>query len=108
MDITVSRAPRIVNAVDKLNHPEDTNATFTCSIGSGDLNGLVYEWRKDDQVITAKTNPGKLRIAVLPENYQSILRVIDLKPSDAGVYSCLAKNQYGQDRISTRLAVKGV
>ena len=90
-----------------MNHPEGTNATFTCSIGSGELNGLSYEWLKNDKRISSKDNPSKLRISVLPENFQSILRVIDLKPADSGVYSCVARNSYGQDKISTKLNVKG-
>lgn len=96
-----------MDPVEKLNHQEGTNATFTCSIGSGDLTGLSYEWRKDDVIVNQSANPKKLRITVLPENYQSILRVVDLKPGDSGQYSCLAKNKYGQDKVSTRLSVKG-
>lgn len=107
VNITVSKAPKIVDPVERLNHPEETNATFTCSIGSGDLNGLVYEWKKDDITVNQATNPRKLKITTLPENYQSILRVIDLEPSDAGTYTCIARNKYGQDRVSTRLFVKG-
>lgn len=113
MNITVSQAPKIIdNLVDKLNHPEGTNASFTCSIGSGDLSGLSYEWRKDDALLSSgdsssgKTNQ-RVRIITAPDNYQSSLRVMDLRPIDAGVYSCLAKNSYGQDRIYTRLNVKG-
>ena len=107
VNITVSKEPRIVVPFDRLNHDEGTNATFTCSIGSGELRGLTYEWKKDDIVVTSLTNPSKLRIRIDPENYQSVLRVIDLQSSDAGLYSCTAKNSYGQDKVSTRLSVKG-
>lgn len=102
----MSKSPKIVDPVERLNHPEGTNATFTCSIGSGDLTGLSYEWRKDD-VILSNNNQKKIRILTLPENYQSLLRVIDLKAEDAGVYSCLARNKFGQDKVSTKLGVKG-
>lgn len=104
VNITVSKSPKIVGFVDRLNHPEGTNATFTCSIGSGDLNGLTFEWSKDGQKIVPTS---KLRISVASENFNSILRVIDLKSNDSGTYSCSAQNQYGQDRINTRLFVKG-
>lgn len=106
VNITVSNAPKIVDPVERLNHPEGTNATFTCSIGSGDLTGLIYEWRKDDSVI-GTGNTKKIRIMTSPENYQSVLRVLDLKPTDSGVYSCLARNKFGQDKVSTKLFVKG-
>lgn len=96
-----------MDPVERLNHPEGTNATFTCSIGSGDLSGLIYEWRKDDIILSPVGNQRKLRIMTMPENYQSVLRVIDLKPTDSGVYSCLAKNRFGQDKVSTKLTVKG-
>lgn len=106
VNITVSQVPKIVDLVDKLNHPEGTNASFTCSIGSGDLTGLVYEWRKDDTLLSS-TSQQRVRIITAPDNFQSVLRVMDLKPHDAGVYSCLARNKFGQDKIYTRLNVKG-
>lgn len=31
-----------------------------------------------------------------------------MKPEDSASYSCIAKNRFGQDRISTRLVVKGM
>lgn len=96
-----------MNLVEKASHPEGTNATLTCSIGSGDLSSLVYEWRKNDSPINLDSNPRKWRLTILPENYQSILRIIDLVPDDAGVYSCIARNKFGQDRTSTKIDVKG-
>lgn len=103
----VSNAPEIVDPVDRLNHPEGTNATFTCSIGSGDLNGLIYEWRKNDQLISLAPKSKKVQIIAPPENFQSILRVINLEPNDAGLYSCTARNKFGQDKVTTQLNVKG-
>lgn len=107
VNVTVSNEPKIVVPFDILNHPEGTNATFTCSIASGDLSGLVYEWRKDNILLNSFTNPAKIYINTPPENYQSTLRVINLKPTDTGDYTCLAKNRYGQDKVSTKLNVKG-
>lgn len=105
VNITASLSPALVDPVERLNHAEGTNATFTCSIGSGDLNGLTFEWFKGDRRLSS-TN--KFKIAVLPDNVNSILRVIDLKPEDSASYSCVAKNRFGQARISTKLAVKGM
>lgn len=108
VNITVSEAPKIVDPVERLNHPEGTNAILTCSIGSGNLNGLIYEWKKDDQLLNLRYNNGKkLRISTSAENDQSTLRIIDLKPEDAGLYTCIAKNIFGQDKASTKLNVKG-
>lgn len=73
-------------------------------MGSGDLNGLTFEWFKNEWRIVASD---RHRILNAPENFNSILRVIDLKPDDSGLYSCIAKNAFGQDKISTKLLVKG-
>lgn len=107
VNVTVSNEPKIVVPFDKINHAEGTNATFTCSIASGDLSGLSYEWRKDDALINSYANQARIYINTAPENYQSTLRVINLKPIDSGVYTCSAKNRYGQDKVSTKLNVKG-
>lgn len=104
----MSQAPKIVDLVDRLNHPEGTNASFTCSIGSGDLTDLIYEWRRDDKILSGSASADhRIRIITAPDNFQSVLRVMDLRPADAGVYSCLARNKFGQDKINTRLNVKG-
>lgn len=105
VNITASKAPKIVDSVERINHPEGTNATFSCTIGSGELSGLKFEWLKDDKRIGPASS--RHRIAVAPENYNSVLRVIDLKSDDSGVYSCIARNAFGQDKISIRLFVKG-
>jgi hypothetical protein len=104
VNITASQSPSLVDPVERLNHAEGTNATLTCSVGSGDLNGLTFEWFKDERKLAPSS---KYKIVVLPDNVNSILRVIDLKPDDSAVYSCVARNRFGQDRISTRLTVKG-
>ena len=100
----MSKSPKIVDQVERLNHPEGTSATITCSIGSGELDGLTFEWLRDDKKIVASS---KFRILTVSDNFNSMLRVNDLKPEDSALYSCVAKNAYGQDRIDVRLAVKG-
>lgn len=104
VNITVSRAPKILDQSEKLNYPEGTNATFMCSIGSGELDGLTYEWLKDEKRLVPSA---RHRISIAPENFNSILRVIDLEPDDSGAYSCVARNSFGKDRITIRLQVKG-
>lgn len=104
VNITVSKSPKIVDFVDKLNHPEGTNASLVCSVGSGELDELKYEWFKDDKRIVTSN---KLKILIGPDNFNSMLRIMDLKTEDSGLYTCVAKNPFGQDKISTRLFVKG-
>lgn len=105
VNITVSDAPKLVGLLDELNNPEGTNATITCSLGSGDLRGLTYEWFKDKDRLASETN--KIRVDIPAENYQSVLRIFDLKQTDSALYTCIAKNRFGQDKISTKLNVKG-
>lgn len=49
----------------------------------------------------------RLEISVLKDNFQSILRIFNLKPEDEGTYTCVAKNRFGQHKMSTLLQVKG-
>lgn len=105
VNITVSDAPKLIGLLDELNSPEGTNATITCSLGSGQLQGITYEWvkNKGDRVLPV---PNKIKIDII-DNYQSMLRIIDLKLEDAALYTCIAKNRFGQDKISTKLNVQG-
>lgn len=105
VNVTVSRSPKIVDLIDKINHPEGTNATITCSVGSGELQGLTYEWYKEKEKISGQGN--KVRIDIPADNYQSALRIFNLTQIDAALYTCIARNRFGQDKISTRLNVKG-
>jgi hypothetical protein len=75
-----------------------------CSIGYGELDDLVYEWFKNDQKIVPSQ---RYRISIAPDNFNSILRVLDLKPEDSGTYSCVARNAFGKDKISIKLFIKG-
>lgn len=105
VNITVSNEPKLVELVEELNNPEDSNATITCSVGSGELQSLTYDWYKDEEKLSPRAN--KVRIDIPVDNYQSTLRIFNLKPSDAGLYSCIARNRFGQGKISTRLNVNG-
>ncbi|RYE93324.1 MAG: hypothetical protein EOO77_45640, partial [Oxalobacteraceae bacterium] len=71
------------------------------------MQGLAYEWYKDDERLLEGNSrtARKIRIEAPSDNYMSTLRVFNLEPSDAGLYSCVAKNRFGQDKISTKLNV---
>lgn len=105
VNITVSDAPKLVVLVDELNNPEGSNATISCSLGSGKLDGLSYDWFKNKERLY--NDNYKIKIDTAVEKYQSVLRVLNLTSQDEGLYSCLAKNRFGQDKISTKLNVNG-
>lgn len=108
MNITVSKAPKIVNAIDALNYPEDSNATITCTIASGELESLNFEWiRGDSQRISVNSRDPRFKVSVWPDNFQSILRIFNLRKEDEGYYTCQAKNRFGVDKLVTKLTVKG-
>jgi hypothetical protein len=104
VNITASKAPKILDRAEILNYSEGTNGTLVCSIGSGELEDLTYEWLKDDKRIVSSQ---RYRISIAPENFNSILRVLDLRPDDSGTYSCVARNAFGKDKIAIKLSVKG-
>lgn len=105
VNITVSDAPKLVGILEELNIPEESNATITCSLGSGKLEGLSYQWYKDKERLFGGSS--KVRIEAPVDNYQSVLRIVDLSPSDSALYTCLASNRFGQDKITTKLNVRG-
>jgi len=100
----VSKAPKIVDLIEKLNNQEGSNATIFCALGSGDLEGLSYEWFRDDKKVFPSN---KIKILTSNDGSDSKLRIIDLKPNDSGSYSCLVRNRFGQDKMATKLSVKG-
>ena len=105
VNVTVSDAPKLIGLLDELSHPEETNATITCSVGSGDLSSLTYEWFKDEQRLFNLAD--KIRIEQPADNYQSALRIFNLTQQDSALYTCVASNRFGQDKIATKLVVKG-
>lgn len=109
MNITASQVPKIVDLIDRLNYPDGSNATITCTIASGDLEDLKYDWYRDKQRITdgSALLQNRMEISVLRDNFQSILRIFNLEPEDEGLYTCVARNRFGQNKMSTQLQVKG-
>lgn len=101
--------PKIVDLIDRLNYPEGTNATITCSIASGELQDLKYDWFRDKQRISdgSAILQDRMELSILKDNFQSILRIFDLKPEDEGTYTCVARNRFGQHKMSTQILVKG-
>lgn len=103
VNITVSKNPKIANLVERLNQPEGSTASITCSVGSGELDGITHEWYKGDRRLVSG---GNVKIISASPDI-SILRIHDVKSADSATYSCVARNAHGQDKISVKLFVKG-
>lgn len=109
-----SLAPKLVDIAREFTHLEGANVTLVCSLSSGDIESLSFDWLKDDSLITSTTASGdsssinnRLKIDVLPNKEHSTLKITDLNESDGARYACIARNLHGSDKVSTKLRVKG-
>ncbi|OQR74897.1 Down syndrome cell adhesion molecule-like [Tropilaelaps mercedesae] len=73
---------------------------LVCTVITGEVTEFL--WARDGQLIR---NMGKSRIQDNPVS--SFLTIRDIEPSDAGNYTCVAKNSFSEDRMSARLNVEG-
>lgn len=71
-----------------------------CTVADGEATEFL--WSKEGQLLRQNE---KFRIVVSPEN--SVLTIRNADPSDAGIYICVAKNSYSEDRVNAVLNVEG-
>lgn len=74
---------------------------FVCTVISGDVTEFL--WARDGQLIR---HGERTRIHENPVS--SLLTIRDIEVSDAGNYTCVAKNAFSEDRVSTTLRVEGI
>lgn len=73
---------------------------FVCSVVAGKV--AEFLWTKQGQLIK---DDAKFRVNIEPEASMLLIRNVDL--NDAGDYTCVAKNAFSEDRVSTSLRVEG-
>jgi hypothetical protein len=74
----------------KLNAPSiHTDVTLTCSNRGGPTN--VYEWRKDETILTSETN--------------NTLKLNSVEVTSGGDYTCTVHNAAGVDSTTTTLYI---
>ncbi|XP_022706325.1 Down syndrome cell adhesion molecule homolog isoform X3 [Varroa jacobsoni] len=76
------------------------SASFTCIVTDGEASEFL--WLKGGQLIR---QDAKFRININPEN--SLLTVRNVDQNDAGIYTCVAKNSFSEDRTTAILRVEG-
>lgn len=77
-------------------------ARFGCLLLSGD--NAEFVWTKDGHLFS-QSSSNRIIIQTLP--VMSTLTVGDLRQSDSGLYTCIAKNAISEDRQEARLHVRG-
>ena len=95
--------PKLAHISNNRNQAEGSNFRIFCSVEEGS-EPFFFEWSKNGQIIRPSPDV-KYRI----DNFKisSTLTIENVARSDAGNYSCLAKNGVGSDSQFVQLNVKG-
>ena len=75
-------------------------ARFACVVQSGD--NVEFTWIRNGQVVNSDA---RITITSMPE--VSSLTLKQVSQTDAGLYVCIGKNDFSEDRASGELQVQG-
>ncbi|KAI1289773.1 Hemicentin-2 [Halotydeus destructor] len=101
---SVSEAPEILKQSSvSYKLKEDAKFSPMCSLSTG-TNPITFTWLKDNKPILES----HVKIVHLEALAATSLIIERLKSSDAGNYTCLAKNSAGQDSHTLQLAIKQI
>ena len=108
-ELTVARAPAqiVLHPVDPTDVPDGDTVLLTC-VAYGDL-PLSISWSRDGSTLMNDSQ----RITIFEEEVeeggitfiQSTLQICSTEANDAGVYSCIAENEAGNDTATFELTV---
>ncbi|CAL1290682.1 unnamed protein product [Larinioides sclopetarius] len=104
IELIVYESPVVERIVDHVTVERGQTAYLSC-LARGDP-PLSFEWLRDH--ISLSDRPGiseRISFSELPslQNTQFTIAIINTKPSDEGLYSCLARNEFGSDEKDVRL-----
>lgn len=69
--------------------------------------GSPFESHAGNSMQATASPTSRVKVELLPNKEHSTLKIVNLTEADAARYSCVARNSFGVDKISTRLRVKG-
>ena len=107
-----SVTPVIIAAPEDVTDIQGEIAVFTCN-ATGRPRPNITWWRRDNDRSTFQLIEVMNKLAIESESFgvererASTLIVLDIQPSDAGVYSCQAENEVDIDEENATLTVHG-
>ena len=97
-----STAPPVILPFEpSINTKTSTKVLILCTISQG-APPFRIEWMKDDKVIQSDDHT-----RIKQDDEYSTLSIKSTRESDAGNYTCQAKNSYGSHSFTTRLTIQG-
>lgn len=81
---------------------EGSDVNIYCVVASGKRRSITHEWRKDNIKLQTGTN---LRIET--QGSDSFLKLSNISLKDGGQYTCVVRNDQGQDSKSATLVING-
>lgn len=94
--------PKLVDLPKKIEQLMDKSYALTCILSFGEQ-PIHFEWFKNNQPLRKNE-----RFSIDHHEMLSSVSLRKLQQNDSGIYSCVAKNQFGTDSISTQLLVLGL
>ncbi|KAG9509407.1 Hemicentin-1, partial [Fragariocoptes setiger] len=95
-------APKLLPIPLADSYLEGTPIAMLCTISNGLRDGLSFHWLKDGKQLASNDEQHH---SITSDAISSRIYIRSVKANDAGEYTCVARNQHGQDRISSRLVV---